>query len=251
MNIYCITASCGRHQLLERAVACFVAQDYNGEHTLLIYNNSSVPLELASIVLPANKHIELINNSLDYKTGEGYKTLGAIYTDALSNVPDTAEVICFLDDDDLFLPNHLSRGVEGLIRGGKDAYKPQFSWYRHSQGIEAMNNTLEPSMFIKAEFLREKGFRDSTSDQHLQWVNPLVSEGRIYVDQKGEKTLIYNWGDYIPTFKTSGNAGDPNNFRNYRNFSQDHGDKIITPLKRRELNKYFAEVPKQITNVKA
>lgn len=249
MNVYCITATSGRHTLLERSVGCFVAQDYPGEHTLLIYNNSNTPLELSHTEMPPNKHIELINNNLDYKTGKEYETLGAIYTDALSNVPDSCEVVVFADDDDSYLPNHLSKGVEGLIRGGKDAYKPQYSWYKHSGGIELMNNTLEPSIFIKASFLREHGFRDTTSDQHLAWVLPLVNEGRIYVDGEGEPTLVYDWYNEVACFKTSGNPHNPVNFFAYREFSQDHGDKVVTPLEREKLERYFNEVHKQRENV--
>jgi hypothetical protein len=67
-----------------------------------------------------------------------------------------------------------------------------------------------------------------------------VYGGRIYVDDNGISTLIYNWGDTdVPTFKTSGNAGDPRNFDNYRTFSKDHGDKVLTPWTRKQLEPYY------------
>jgi len=246
MNVYAICATAGRHELLERSVACFLAQDYKGEHTLLIYNNSEIPQDINLGILPPNKHIELVNQHLDSRTGKPYRTLGAIYRDALDEVPSFCEAICFWDDDDLFLPEHITMGVGGLITYGKQAYKPAKSWYRHSGGIELMNNTLEPSIFVKTMFLRKYGFRDTTSDQHLSWVNALVEQKEIYTDPEGWPTLIYNWGDvHIPTFKTSGDAGNPHNFDNYRAFSIDHGDQMIRPLNREKLEFYYQQITPQ------
>lgn len=258
-KVYSICATAGRHQLLERSVACFLAQDYEGEHTLLIYNNSEIALRLdldnipnweftldgaiSAEALIGNKRIKLINQNLDSLTGEEYINLGAIYRDALKWVPEDIDIITFQDDDDLFLPNHISEGVKGFLKGKKTAYKPQFSWFRHTLGMELMNNTLEPSFFINAKFLKDTGFGEETTSQHLKWVHKLLAMDGLFVDQEGVPTLIYNWGDTnIPTFKTSGNAGDPNNFQNYRVFSQDHGDKVITPLNREDLEQYYQQV---------
>lgn len=240
MRVWAIMATCGRHTLAERSLAMFIQQDYKGFSNLLIYNNSPEELDLASIPTGENQSIKLVNNHIDCETGERYNSLGAIYRDAIEHVPEDAEAIIHWDDDDLFLPNHITEGVKGLKRGQKDAYKPAKSYYRHPGGVELMSNTLEPSIFTKAAHIRKHGYSLTTSDQHLQWVNPLVYEGRIYVDDNGPATLIYNWGDNnIPTFKTSGNAGSPRNFDNYRTFSRDHGDGILTPWRKEDLEQYY------------
>lgn len=256
-SILSICATSGRHQLLERLVACFIAQDYEGEHTLLIFNNSDVSLELGDMgIIPGNKHIELVNNHKDSRTKEDYDNLGAIYMDALLEISSDVEVITHGDDDDLYLPDHFTEGAKGYLKakeivnyidnepvGNKCAYKPQFSWFRHALGIEKMSNNLEPSIFIEASYLKSKGYKLTTTDQHYGWYEPLLTENKLFVDKEGVPTLIYNWGDVnIPTFKTSGNAGDPNNFMNYRIFSQDHGDRVITPLSRVELDTYYAGI---------
>jgi hypothetical protein len=252
-------ATCGRHKLAERSLRFFVDQDYADEHTLLIYNNSDVPLKLdtsdmgSSIGLGeiepgyprvtfakvGNKNITLMNKLPEIK----YSNLGEIYTDALEKVPEDTDVIIHWDDDDIFLPNHITEGVNGLqkaVEEGKTAYKPAQSYYRHPGGIQLMSNTLEPSIFVLASHIREHGYGQTTTDQHLQWVNPLVYGKKIRVDDSGTPTLIYNWGDTdIPTFKTSGNAGHPNNFSNYRDFSRDHGDQVLIPWKKEEVQKYY------------
>lgn len=264
-NVWCITATCGRHTLLERLVATFLAQDYTGHHTLLIYNNSDVCQKLHGDANPQNvlkqttffgskeeKRIVLINNHLDGITKEPYKNLGAIYRDALTYVPEDVDIITHMDDDDLFLPNHISEGAIGFKNAKSlsfNAYKPERSWFRHHQGLDLMGNNLEPSVFIDAAWLRVYGYSETTSDQHMQWFGPLLTHHKMLVDPKGKPTLIYNWGDTHPTFKTSGNAGDPRNFDNYRMFSQDHGDRIITPDSKQSLSQYYDAVKAATPNI--
>jgi hypothetical protein len=169
----------------------------------------------------------------------------------LTLVPDSVDIVCFWDDDDIFLPDHINEGVKGLSRAcviseeeikfNHVAYKPKYSYYRHAQGINIVENTLEPSIFVQNHFLKAHGFHLTTSNQHLKWVEALGN--KLYVDGKGKPTLVYNWGDStIPTFKTSGNPGDPKNFENYRKFSQDHGDGIIIPIKKEHAAKYYEQV---------
>lgn len=241
MNVFGIMATAGRHRCAERALTCFLEQDYEGEHTLLIHNNSPVELSLSLPPLAPNKKVILLNKC-ENESGP-YRTLGAIYLDSISFVPATAQVLIFWDDDDLYLPNHISEGVKGLKRApGAIAYKPAFSYYRHAAGVVKVQNTLEPSMFVSKEHILTHGFKNTTSDQHLQWVEALGTG--LFVDPNGTPTLIYNWGDTnIPTFKTSGNPGNPENFSNYRSFSQEHGDKILSPISREELQAYFSQVP--------
>lgn len=268
-NVWSISATCGRHETLERLVACFMAQDYDGPHTLLIYNNSEVsqgldykgtslePANRITTFFPEqNKTIYLISNHIDYLTRQPYTNLGAIYRDALTSVFDDAELITHMDDDDIFLPNHISEGVKGFLRakeakryvnnevvGGYEAYKPEQSWFRHANGIEKMGNNLEPSIFVDVNYIRKYGYKQTTTDQHFGWFGPLLENNELYIDKTGPSTLIYNWGDMnIPTFKTSGNSGNPDNFMNYRIFSQDHGDKVITPLSRAKLEEYYSQV---------
>jgi hypothetical protein len=248
MHVVAIMATCGRHHLCERSLRFFLDQTYDGEHTLLIYNNSHITQEGGPIKqedLPDNKHLILVNQCIDKVTGEKYNNLGAIYRDALEELDhfSPADIIIHWDDDDIFLPNHISEGVKGYIRAldqGKLAYKPSKSYYRHSGGVQLMSNTLEPSIFVRYKNLKEDGYSLTTSDQHLQWVNPLVYNNKILVDENGTPTLIYNWGDvHIPTFKTSGNATHPENFNNYRAFSKDHGDGLIIPWKKEDVQEYY------------
>jgi len=243
-------ATCGRHTCVERSVRMFLDQDYKNK-TLFIFQNSVIPQRLDENV--GYRDVILINRPLNLESNR-YKSLGDIYRTALYFLNQEVEltdddIITFWDDDDLFLPNHISAGVRGYKKGENArklfgprfiAYKPAKSYYRHMNGIELMSNTLEPSIFVKATHILEHGFSDTTTEQHLQWVDPLVRDQSIFVDPEGEPTLIYNWGDYdIPTYKTSGDCHNPDNFDNCRNYSSEHGDQIITPLSEKEIKKYY------------
>jgi hypothetical protein len=233
-NVWLITPTCGRMAMLRRAVACFLDQDYEGEHTMLIFNNSDQTYALGDwrLDLPDNKHIILINQPVNSKTGKPYSSLGEIQNDILNFVPSEVEVINGYDDDDLILPDHISKGIEGLERCGKLAYKPKFSWFLHAGGCDLMENTMEPSIFIESNFLKGTGYTEGKSTQHhLKWVHALMTIEQICSDPKGKPTLLYTWG-IDPIFKTSGAGETDGNFSNYRKSSVDHGNRIITPVAR-------------------
>lgn len=238
-----ITATAGRHNCLERIVKYFLDQDYAGDHLLLIYNNSEIAQELGSFSYPKNKRIFLINNSLDKRTNAPYTNLGAIYRDALLYVPSLTQIVCHMDDDDAYLPNHISEGVKGFqnaLLAEKLAYKPEQSWYRHEAGTVRAGNTLEPSIFIDYDFLCKHGYSMETGAQHLLWHNALVQDNLLLVDPAGIPTFIYVWDGKEPgVWKTSGDAGNVNNFNNYRRASQNHGDRIITPVSDQEIAPYY------------
>lgn len=235
-----ITATHGRHKCVERIVRFVLDQDYQGKIYHLIYNNACISQRLNKN-LPEDKFI-LVNNCHNKITGQRYENLGQIYRDAITFIPEDAEVVNMMDDDDIFLPAHVSSGINGLLKGGKTAYKPDQSYYRDRGNFVKMVNTFEPSIFVRKDHILKYGFADNTTEQHLQWVHPLIESGEIFCDPDGESTLIYDWSQEIPTYKTSGDFHNPKNFENCRAHSDDHGDGIITPATPREVSKYYKMV---------
>jgi hypothetical protein len=228
MNVLAICATKGRHRHVEKLVRFFLNQDYVNPHTLLIYNNSSIEQTLANIDLPEHKKIILINNYIDSLTGKPYKSLGGVYNDAIKMAPE-ADLVCHWDDDDAYMPNHITKGVEGYIKGKKKAYKPERSFYFSQDGLSLENNVLEPSIFVEYNHVKEYGYKLTNSNSHYTWLLPLIDTNEIFVDPEGEATFIYDWSGLMPAFKTSGDTDSVNNFNNYENYSTDHGDQIITP----------------------
>lgn len=184
----------------------------------------------------------LVNNPINLRTHKQYTNLGDIYTDSLQFVPEDVDIINFMDDDDIFFPNHVEEGVKGIERGGLIAYKPQKSWYRYLNKLNLVENTLEPSIFVKKDHIIKYGFSPETTAQHLQWVKPLVDNKEIFVDPDGPPTYLCDWSQEIPTFKTSGNPHHPNNFNNYSEWSKDSGDGIVTPCSKSWAEHYYKYV---------
>jgi len=239
MKVCAITATKNRHFCIERSVRFFLEQTYS-DCIQLIYNNSCIEQSLNPSV-PSDKVI-LINNCISKDTGQKYTNLGEIYKDILTYIPEDVDVITFWDDDDIFLPNHIEEGVKGLIKGNKTAYKPEKSFYRSNSGVSKVSNTLEPSMFIYKSHIIEHGFHQNTSDQHMKWVVPLLQNNEIFIDKDGISTLCYNWGDNFFAWKTSGDPNNPENFNNYEKYSEDIGDQVISPLSKREVAPYYAQI---------
>jgi glycosyltransferase involved in cell wall biosynthesis len=225
-KICLITATKNRSSNLKRVVRFILDQTYDN-YIHLIYNNSTTPLRLNNN-LSGEKFI-IVNNFANLVSKKPYTTLGEIYNDAIKFVPEDVKLITFADDDDIYLENHVEEGVKGYLRGRKKAYKPRKSYYKQKGGrVSLVDNILEPSIFVEADHVKKYGFGVENVAQHHQWLNPLIVNKEIFVDD-GKPTYICDWSQDISTFKTSGNPMNPDNFKNYEKYSTDVGDGIITP----------------------
>lgn len=249
-----ITCFHGRHRCVERILRCFLNQNYPGDITLLLYNNSRIAQELGPQLvqeLPSNRKIILINNYKDLQTGEEYTNVGDIFRDALTYVPASTKVINFFDSDDIFLPSHATEGMIGWalaisvdnhtrLDTSMVAYKPYYSYYLDGDdSISLSHNNMEPSVFVDFEYVKEKGFRKVAASYHQEWLSPLQQQNKISQPVTGPPTLIYNWGNKHDTHKISGLGDIPTNFRAHREYEQDHGDNVLSPAHQREVQRYY------------
>lgn len=235
-----ICATKNRHTHLEKLVRFFLEQDYTGKHTLLIYNNSVEKLVLGDIKLPENKEIILVNNYLSLETDAPYTNMGDVMQDALTYAYDIGEfdLVSHMDDDDIYLPNHISEGVKGYARGGKMGYKPAQSYFKSAGKLELSANNLEPSIFVGWEYLNQEGYNKDAVTYHQKWLDKLLEHDQISIDKKGIPTLIYDWSGEIPVHKISGNPCAAN-FDQHTLGSTDVGDGVITPMPQERLQHYY------------
>lgn len=229
LKVAIITPTKNRHHCIERLVRFVMDQTYEN-YIHIIFNNSLREQRLNSNL--SNKFL-LINNPFSLQTKAPYLTLGDIYNDINQFIPEDVDLVTFMDDDDVFFPDHLEEGVKGYLKGGKKAYKPKRSYYKHGKKVDLVENVLEPSIFVEASHVKEYGFGVETSAQHHKWLQPLIDKGEIFVDPEGKPTYICDWSQEIKTFKTSGDPNNPNNFKNYDSWSSQNNamdDGIITPV---------------------
>lgn len=251
MVVCAITAFCGRHREAGRIIRNYIDQDYKGSSFLLLYNNSPQPkgkLQLSDIPLPSNKAIILVNNDKDLVTGKAYLNTGAIFRDALTFVPEGSECITFMDSDDLFLPQHLSAGVEGMKKAknlGCLAYKPYNSFFLWENKCRLLHNTLEPSIFVDYKYVQSEGFHPKSVTYHQKWIDVLTSRKQLFVDPSGPPTLLYNWSENHGNHKISGGADDEFNFEAHRKWETDYAkDGILSPAPESAVG-YFYSMAKQ------
>lgn len=245
MDVTLVTCYIGRTKYIRRIIASFMAQTYKGHITLLLYNNGPSINSIASIHLPENRAIVLINNHLDRETGVEYTNTGAIFRDAMSYV--TSDVVNFYDSDDLFLPNHVEEGVKGWQEAKTKsclAYKPKYSYHIYLDRFSREENNMEPSIFVDVNYIKTTGFAPVSSSYHQQWLTPLIHSKKVYIKEDGVSTFLYDWTRGHNTYKISG-AGDDSeaNFQAHRRWeSRELDSTILYPITQEELNKEYEKV---------
>jgi uncharacterized membrane protein len=124
-----------------------------------------------------------------------------------------------------------------------DAWKPEKSLFATREEIKLVQNTLEASVIVKMNRIREIGFRsDITGYEGLSWYTKLRDEGQL--DENNKKyvpSYCFNWSDptEIAGHKQSGDIDNPNNFDIHKEQSKDVAKYKLTPISREELDKEY------------
>jgi len=144
------------------------------------------------------------------------------------------------DDDDIYLPFHLQQAVDGIEELGTDAWKPQKSLFAAPGKIEFAQNTMEASVIVKMDRIREIGFRsDLTGYEGLSWYTRLRDEKQLdEYNTKFVPSYCFNWSDpsEMAGHKQSGDIDNPNNFDNHKEASLDRANLPLVELSIEELH---------------
>lgn len=214
-----VCTSYRRFTCVERIIAQYQAQTYKNKELIIFNTDVEYPLSLGF----EDNSIHVVNNNIDYQTGEDYKNRGQICRDAVTHAH--GDFFMLADDDDIYLPWHLQQAVDGIIAKGTDAWKPQQSFFAQPGKIMLVMNTLEASVIVKMNRIREIGFRsDLTGYEGLSWYTKLRDEGQL--DENNTyyvPSYCFNWSDPadIAGHKQSGDIDNPNNFENHKKASGD------------------------------
>mgnify|MGYP003649244899 CR=1 FL=1 len=217
----------------------FLAQTYENKE-LVIFNTAETPLVLGES-LAFDSRINLVNQATK-ANGEPFTSLGEVRTAALNHAGGSL-FVCW-DDDDLFLPHHLSQSVERWKAAGTFAWKPRLSLFSMDGGktYKLAGNAMEASIIVNLDFIREHGFSTKQSGaEHVQggWLDVAKSQNQLTIeDVTPLESYGYVWGDGLS--KTSGNIDHPNNFENHKLASQDFGAGIpLEPIAMADLDPMF------------
>jgi hypothetical protein len=216
-------------------------QDYD-DAELIIFNTAIHPLSLdASLV---GRKIRIVNQCRDTLTGAPYSSLGMIRRDAAAYA--MGDVYVCWDDDDLYLPWHLSQGIANLRLCGRGGWMPAQSYFSNDGGktYRRARNSFEASVLVRAEHLFKYGFDTTKSGaEHLTWRAAMVADGQL--SEQDEVTpfesYAYVWGD--PGHKISGEIDRPDNFERHQARSTDFGGGAeLTPESQEKLETFYANI---------
>jgi glycosyltransferase involved in cell wall biosynthesis len=239
-----VCTSYRRYFCVRRILSQFYAQSYPNKELIIFNTDKDNPYELA-IQDPA---VIIINNGIDYLTGNPYENRGQICRDAVTHA--TGDYFMLADDDDIYLPWHLEQAVDGIEANGKDAWKPEMSFFATPERLELVMNTMEASVIVKMDRIREIGFRvDKTGFEGLSWYTKLRDEGNLDEHNKDYlPSYCFNWGDpsEVAGHKQSGDIDNPDNFENHKKASGDVPTEALKPITLKELQDEYDKYYKYI-----
>jgi glycosyltransferase involved in cell wall biosynthesis len=230
-----------RYRCVERIIEQFLQQDYRNSELIILNTDVENPFSLDPSLAYSN--ITVINNAVDYETGEPYTNRGSICRDAVTHA--TGDYFMLADDDDIYLPWHFRQAVDGILANGKDSWKPECSFFATPHKLELVRNTMEASVIVKMDRIREIGFRtDATGYEGLSWYTKLRDEGqldehyRLYIP-----SYCFNWSDpaELAGHKQSGDINNPDNFENHKVRSNDVSDKPLNRCGIQKLNESYSK----------
>ncbi|MGD1001849.1 MAG: glycosyltransferase family A protein [Candidatus Brocadiia bacterium] len=200
--VACLTCTYGRFQRMRECLAFFLAQDYPAKR-LFILNNHPVPLRCE---LP---DVTVFNEPSDEPGIPRNRLLG--------KVGDEFEFVHTWDDDDAWLPWHLSQAVQQLAaaRRGEDlakgydridvhstipfGWKPARSWIHFTAtGEYKLNvNNYEASMILARGFVKHHGYGTASGNEHRKLLDALGEFGLATTEVGARASYIYSWrGDF-------------------------------------------------------
>lgn len=226
-----------RFNCVERIIAQYYAQTYSNKELIIFNTDVEHPLSLRYI----DSNIKIINNDKSFITDKPYTNRGDILNDAI--VYASGDYFLLADDDDIYMPWHLQQAVDGIEENGKDAWKPEMSLFATTTKIELVKNTLEASVIVKMNRIREIGFRnDLTGYEGLSWYIKLRDEGELDENNKDFiPSYCFNWSDTqeMAGHKQSGDIDSPDNFENHKRESKDYAKRPLMLLFYEDLTKVY------------
>lgn len=221
---------------VERLVSQYLSQTYKNKELIIFNTDIEYPYELEF----EDDSIKIINNDIDYINKKPYNNRGDICRDAVTHA--TGDYFMLGDDDDIYLPWYMQQAVEGIQEIDKDAWKPQKSFFATQHKLELCVNTLEASVIVKMNRIREIGFRnDMTGYEGLSWYTKLRDEKQLDENNLNYiPSYCFNWSDSEKAgHKQSGDINNPNNFENHKLASNDYANRPLKKLTTDEINNVY------------
>ena len=206
MQVTCLCPTYGRFERLRDAVACFLLQDYPDKR-LLILNDAPVSLWTGH---SAGGCIHILNQRPQYPT-LGHKR------QALLEAVRTP-LVAHWDDDDLYLPWHLSMLKQRMDDRGVACVKPRAAWWGVGRGVRwsvkgehPHHNVFEGQMLFRTlDALKLGGYPPLDSGQARALLGKFKHKGLLHTWNPPDDRVsyVYRWADGVS--HVSARKGRPN-----------------------------------------
>jgi hypothetical protein len=187
MKIAALMPTYGRPRLVANALACFRAQDYPAKNRRLLI------LDDAGQITPqADVDWEV------WSTAEKLPSLPAKYAFLVQRANEwSADAYCVWDDDDIYLPWHLSSHAGVLAVAGWSHPSQVWSLYTGSLALESAVGRFHGALAVRYDFAERVGYWGSSTrcdyDQQIMGrLSHLSPPGRP--DSHNPPSYIYRWG---------------------------------------------------------
>jgi hypothetical protein len=194
-KVSCICPTRGRFETLRESISFFILQDYPNKE-MIIFNNHSEPLEAHPKL--AKHNIKVINAG-DYAG----QSMQKVYADCLKHVSEDSEYVAIWDDDDFYLPYHLSSGMEIISEKNALAVRSTGGYWQDNLNPQGdhytiVKNTLEASMIVKKEFIFfNESNQNPTSQEythpHLPWMDKFSLIDKKTFEYNSNITAVFRW----------------------------------------------------------
>ena len=236
-RVCAVMCTYGRFDIVKQSLTMFLAQDYPNKQ-LVIFNTAPTPLE-GNDFLRSHPDIKIVNQQHKFN-GQPYQSLGDVRNASLEHAEGDI-YICW-DDDDLFMPWHISQAMAHYNAAPVKAWKPDVSYFSQDGGESyqgLMGNAMEASFVVSMKHIKTHGFSTGRSGaEHVDggWLDkcePLVENVSPF------ESYGYIWGDQRCGHKTSGHINDESNFDNHKTASDDFGSEPLSVLSPHLFDKFF------------
>jgi len=191
-KVVCLCPTRGRFEMLRKSISYFLSQDYENKE-LVILNNHEVPLSLSEELKSEN--ITVVNKGASTSVGH--------FVEMQNEVLQTLEgdfVIPAWDDDDMFLPWHISSLVKLFspeIQAAR-THPNLIMFCREGKPVaDVQGNYCEPSNLVRMDFVKKYGFGgpDKTQEMfwHWSWLNHLVPSNYIVDNYQNDTGYVLIW----------------------------------------------------------
>jgi hypothetical protein len=187
MKIAALTPTYGRPRLVANALACFLAQDYPVEKRQLLI------LDDAGQIAPQSGADWQV-----WSTAEKFHSLPAKYKFLVDRANEWgAEAYCVWDDDDIYLPWHLSAHTRALTSTGWSHPSQVWSLYTGSLALESAAGRFHGALAVRRDFGERVGYWGNSTrcdyDQQIMGrLARLSAPGRS--DMEVLPSYVYRWG---------------------------------------------------------